>query len=934
MNVKISRSLGIIAALYFTANFNAQTTPRDTVSKEQKIEEVVVIGYGSVKKSNLTSAVSTVKAETFDDRPISNIAQAIQGNAAGVNVVQPSGKPGGTMEVKIRGNTSLTSNTTPLYVVDGIQTNDISGINPDDIVDMTILKDATSTAIYGINGSSGVVLVTTKRAKYNKSQLGFNAFWGFSKQVDNIEVLNLDQYKTLMGEINPSYFTTINNPMYNGINTNWREKVYQTGFDQNYNVNYSFGNENVKAYTSLGYQGIDGVIKPASFDRYSFKVNLDANIAKWLKLNTSLSYIKTNLNNTNDNLSSGRGGVVLSALNTPSFLPVYGTDVNSFPTDSNGNVLPGYLPGQFAPNPFQSSSENPVAYQSRLDKTWNNRFMSILGLDISLAKNLTFKPSISLDYIDTNKMTFTDAYQTSYGRAQFGTGGDSNSTWQNILYEGTLNYALRSGKSDWTFLLGGNIRDYKYRSSGRWGSRFSEDVREFVYDLAEQKHYGYGPFGPPEDVREISSFARAIYTYDNKYTVMGIIKAQASSALAPGKKWGYFPGVSAAWVISNEDFLKDNNILSYLKLRGGWGKAGNATGIPAYSSFNYTTISEFGNDSNGNPMGNWQQNKIGNEDLSWETTTDTNIGLDFNLLSNRIKFTVDAFKRDTKDLILNVPIFTDKSYFRNIGSIENKGLEFSFSSSNIKSSSFTWDTSFNISFIKNKITKIDYVPVVYKANNETVGESIVRFSPDFAVGAFYGYQVQSVDPQTGSLQYKDLNGNGFFDAADRSVIGNPNPNFTFGFSNQFKFKNLYVDVLITGSQGNDIFNASRLDLELMNDYKNQSSAVLNRWTTPGQITDIPKANDTEALHISDRFVEDGSYVKLKAVTLGYNFKNVFKGISNLNVYVTGQNLYTWTKYSGFDPEVNAYSGTPGIIGIDYGTYPQVRTFIFGIKTTF
>lgn len=923
MNVRISKSLGLVAVLYFTSHFHAQK--KDTIVKEKKIDEVVLIGYGSVKKQHLTSAVSTVKADAFQDRPISNVAQALQGNTAGVNVVQPSGKPGAVLDVKIRGNTSILSNSTPLYVIDGLQTNDLNGINPDDIVEMTVLKDATSTAIYGINGSNGVVLITTKRGKTNKSQLGFNAFWGFSKQVDNIDVLNLDQYKTLMNEINPSYLTTINNPMYAGINTNWRDQVYQKGFDQNYNVNYSFGNDNIKAYTSLGYQGIDGIIKPARFDRVSSKFNLDANIFSWLKFNSSVSYIKTDLSNTSDNLSTARGGVVLSALNTPSFLPVYGTDVKVIPTDTNGNTLPGYLAGQFAPNPFQSSWENPVAYQSKLDKTWNQRFMSNFGLDITLAKNLTFKPTFSLDFVDTKNTNFINAYETSYGRAEKGTGSLNYSTWQNLLYEGTLNYTIKSNKNDLAFLLGGNVRDGKYILNNKWGSRFPEDVRTFVFEQAEQQHYNYRA----TDLREISGFLRAIYTFDNKYTVMGIFKAQASSALAKGNKWGYFPGISAGWVISNESFLKDNSTISYLKLRGGWGKAGNASGLPSpYVSYYLGQYPELGPGFAPKPI------QYSNSDLSWETTTDTNVGLDMNFLNNRIRFSADAYNRKTENVIAAISFLTAYPYYTNAGSIENKGLELTLNTSNIKTEGFTWDTSFNISFLKNKILNINYVPVHYAAFNETVGENIVRFSPDLPVGAFYGYVTNGVDPQTGHLQYKDLNNNGYIDTQDRTIIGNPNPDYTFGFSNSFKYKGAYLDVLVTGSQGNEIFNASRLDLELMNDFKNQSTVVLDRWTTPGQITNIPKANDPEALHVSDRFVEDGSYVRIKAVTLGYNFRNLFKGVSNVNFYITGQNLYTWTKYTGFDPEVNAYSSTPGVAGIDYGTYPQVRTFIFGIKTTF
>lgn len=380
MNMNIKKGLGLIAVLYFTSSFQAQIKSDSSAIKEKKIDEVVLIGYGGIKKQNLTSAISTLKSDAFDNRPIYNVGQALQGSVAGVTVVQASGKPGVSIDVKIRGNNSISSGVNPLYVVDGIQTFDISGLNTDDIVSMTILKDATSTAIYGINGSGGVVIVTTKRGKGGKPQLNFNAYWGVSKSVDNIDVLNMDQYKTLMNEINPAFLNTINNPRYQGINTNWRDEIFRTGFDQNYNVNYSFGNDKVRAYTALGYQGIAGIIEPAQFDRVSAKVNLDANIAKWLKLNASLNYINTKLNNTNDNAGVARGGVVLSTLNTPAFLPIYGSQVNFINTDATvydqttGEVKDGYKPGQFAPNPFQSGWENPVAFQSRKNLTNTQRF--------------------------------------------------------------------------------------------------------------------------------------------------------------------------------------------------------------------------------------------------------------------------------------------------------------------------------------------------------------------------------------------------------------------------------------------------------------------------------------------------------------------------------------------------------------------------------
>lgn len=943
MNLRISRSLGVVAVLYFTANFSAQTKVKDSVSKENKIDEIVMIGYGGVKKQNLTSAVSSVKADAFDDRPLYNVGQALQGQSAGVNVIQSSGKPGAGLDVKIRGNNSISSSVSPLYVVDGIQTNDINGINTDDILDMTILKDASSTAIYGVNGSSGVVIITTKRGKQGKPQLNFNAYWGISKTVKNIDVLNLDQYKSLLADIHANggsdYLSTVNNARYAGINTDWEKEVFQTGFDQNYNINYAFGNEKVKAYTAFGYQDIAGIINPSKFQRTSAKVNVDAVIAPWLKLNTSMNYFYTSLTNTSDNLSTARGGVVLSAFNTPRFLPVYGTDVNLNPSDPivydqvTGQANDGYKPGQFAPNPYQSSWENPVAYQSRQDKTQTQRFLSNLGLDVRLLKNLVWKPTISFDMLDSRNTKFADGYQTSYGRSKFGIGSMENYMLQEYNFENTLTYTLKNAVHDFSLLGGVQINQKSLENRYFAGEKFAEGTTKFDYDLAGTKGYDHHK----EILRNASFFGRALYTYEGKYTLMGVFRYNGFSGLAPERKWGFFPGVSASWLVSKEDFLSDSKVISELKLRGGWGQTGNVSGVPAYSHFNvfdpYFT--------NGEAVYNVKQ--YDSSDLTWETTTDANVGVDFGFFSNRIKLAVDAYKRTTKDLVFPFVLGTTSApIYRNFGSMENKGLEFSLNTINIKNEKFTWNSSFNISFAENKITDLSeqYLKSLSAANIEGYGQ-IVRLQAGQSIGTFYGYKVDKVDPNTGDLIYKDLNGNGYPDVDDRTTIGNPNPKYTFGFSNNFTLKNWYMDVLITGSIGNDVFNATRFDLEMMNDYKNQSTAVLNRWTTVGQITDVPRANSASAQMISDRFVEDGSYVKLKAVTLGYNFNQPFKGVNKLNLYITGQNIFTITDYSGMDPEVNAFApnrNTTGaeksVFGIDYGTYPQVRTFIIGLKANF
>ncbi|MCW3162203.1 SusC/RagA family TonB-linked outer membrane protein [Chryseobacterium oryctis] len=937
MNVKKTTSLGMIAVLYFTANFNAQKTT-DTLPKEKKIEEVVLIGYGSVKKSNLTSAVSTVKADAFDDRPIYNVGQALQGQAAGVNVIQASGKPGANIDVKIRGNNSISSSVSPLYIVDGIQTNDISGINTDDIVDMTILKDASSTAIYGTSGSSGVVIITTRRGKSGKPQLNFNAYWGISKAVKNIDVLNLDQYKELMKEINVSYYNTANNPRYDGINTDWTKEVFRTGFDQNYNVNYSFGDENVKVYTALGYQDIDGIINPAKFQRTSTKINLDAKILPWLKLNSSLNYYNTTLKNTNDNLSTARGGVVLSAFNTPSFLPVYGEQVNFISTDqavydpATGNIKDGYKPGQFAPNPYQSSWENPVAYQSRLDKTNTHRFLSNFGLEVNILKNLVWKPTISFDMIDSQNTKFVDGYQSSYGREKKGIGSENNYLFQEYIFGNTLNYTIKKSVHDFSLLGGFEMREKNVQYRSYNGENFTEPLTNFNYNLATNQGYDYHK----EILRGVSFFGRALYTFNEKYTIMGVFRGNANSALASGNRWGFFPGVSASWLVSKENFLADSKVISELKLRGGWGQTANVSAIPAYSSFNLYDPYW----SNG--VVTYKSTQADSRDLTWETTTDTNFGLDLGLLNNKIRFAADIYKRKTDNLIIPL-VMGDLTYpiYRNFGSLENQGLELSLSTTNVKKENFSWSSSFNIAFAKNKVLNFDYVNTIDAAAIEGMG-SLVRFGVGQPLSMFYGYQINGVNPQTGDLEYKDLNGNGYMDSLDRTYIGNPNPDYTFGFSNNFTLKNWYMDVLVTGSVGNDVFNATRFDLEMMNDYKNQSTAVLNRWTTPGQITDVPRAGSASSLNISDRFVEDGTFVKIKAVTIGYNFKQPFKGVNKLNLYLTGQNLYTFTKYTGMDPEVNAFSSSSNatagasnaVMGIDYGTYPQVRTIIFGIKANF
>lgn len=912
---------------------NNTTLNISLTSENSKLEEVVInVGYGTQKQKNLTNSISSIKNDAFDDRPLYNVGQAIQGNAAGVQVVQPSGKPGVGLNINIRGLNSIQSGVNPLYVIDGIQTYDSSGVNTEDILDIQILKDATATAIYGVNGSAGVVLITTKRGKANRNQFNFSTYIGFSKVAKNIDVLNMEQYKTLMTET--GNVGDANNPLYTGINTNWSDEVFQTGQDKNVDFSYAGGTDKMKAYASLGYQEMEGVVSPAIFKRLSGKINLDIDGGKWLKAHVNMNLIHTNTKNTSDNTNANYGGVILSALTTQPFLPIYSDQLTGRAKDASGNYADGYKDGQFTPNPL-ASLENPVAFQSRQDDTETYRYLGNVSFDVNLAKNLVWKPASTIDMSRSVNEYFVDAYRSSYGRSFGATdvtkrGTGTENIWNNysINLEHTLNYALKKGDNDFTFLAGSSFQKFNFHSYKTSGYGFAEDLRKL--DLDQMRYIDKNnTYEVEREKSYISYFGRMTYNYKGKYLLNGVFRASGSSQLAEGNKWGYFPGISGAWIISNESFLKGSTKISEVKLRGGWGKSGNISGLGEYAWYGLYPESYYVNT-------NQSQSNYENLDLTWETTTDINLGLDLGFFNNRIKLSTDVFKRNTINLINRIQPGANTSspwLVYNAGELENKGLEFVLNTQNFVGN-FKWNTNFNISFYKNKLLTTGYQPKDYYGP-----DNINQVQANESLGNFYGYVSNGVNPTTGNLEFKDLNGDGTITPADRAVIGNALPDYTFGLTNNFSYKGLSLDVLVTSSQGNDIYNQSRIDLEGMLDQKNQSTAVLNRWTTPGQITDIPSAKSSysglRATAASSRWIEDGSYVRLKSITLAYNFKPKFLGLQSLKLYATAQNVYTWTKYSGFDPEVSAYGGNSGTArGIDYGTYPQVKSYTFGVKASF
>lgn len=920
-NYQIALSGGVLVFRYI--GFVSQEIPVtnqsviDVVLLEdvKLLNEIVVIGYGSQKKMDLTTAVSTVSEKEIKDRPIVSAAQALQGKAAGVQVTQSSGKPGENLTVRVRGATSVLAGNEPLYVVDGVPTTDIKGLSPTDISTMSVLKDASSAAIYGARAANGVVLITTKRGKENAPVISYNTYFGISKLRKPIEVLNTTEYRKLMKEITGATLDTTFSD-----NTNWSNLVFGTGYSQSHQLSVSGGDNKSRYFVSAGYLSDQGMVKPARFDRYSIRVNLDNEVKPWLKIGTSISVMNLKTKDTPDNASSGRGGVIMSTLNTPPFLHVFKNDSS----------------GWYDPNPFQPSWENPIAYMNGPDqKEIDNQLFGSINAEARIIKGLIFKTRFGMD-INSHQMDYyLDRIKTNYGRKQNGIGYSDKYDSNSWMWDNTLDFTRTFGKNNFTGLAGSSIQKFSGNDSYLSGNDFPADTLVRTLWAANVITGGTSR----QEWALASFFARATYDYNHKYYLTATVRRDASSKLA--NKWGSFPSFSAGWRLSSEKFMRNLTFIDDLKIRGGWGKNGNQEGISNYASYGLISYSRR---TPKNPLAgpSATQTTYGNPDLKWETTTQSNIGFDLSMFKTRLILNFDVYLKKTTDVLLNIQLSNTlpiSSIQTNAGDIENRGIEFNINTVNVDKK-FKWFTDFNMSFNRNKVTALNYTNVYYYggiySNNQDV--SIVKVG--LPLGSFFGYVSDGVDPKTGDIKYKDLNSNGFTDPGDRTVIGNAQPDFIFGFTNTFSYKRFDLSVFFQGSYGNDVYNATRIDLEGMFDSKNQSINVLRRWTSENTITDMPRAvrnGSVNNVSNSSRFVEDGSYVRLKSLTLSYKVldnNSRFKGVKNLSVYVTGQNLLTFTNYTGFDPEVNAFGSSSTTLGVDYGTYPQARSIIVGINVEF
>lgn len=876
-----------------------------------RLDELVVIGYGTQNKKDVTGSVSVVGSEEMESRPNTQVGSLIQGKVAGVQVQASSGKPSQGISMRIRGTNSINAGSEPLYVVDGVPTTDTRSLSPSDIESVSVLKDASAAAIYGAQGANGVVLITTKKGTSTKPTVSLDVYGGVNEVWRTQEVLNGEQYRDLMTEM--GYNTDWE--LYQE-NTDWQNEVFQTGYTQNYQLAVSGKADRTNYYISGGYTSSQGAVRSAEMNRANFKINLDQEVNDWLKIGTRVSYVDYNDVDVNDNNAINQGGVILGVLTTPAVIGIYNED------------------GTFTSNPFQDW-ENPISSTDASQRGYNNkRLLGNLYAEVTFLKDFKFKTNFGIDNNTDKFKSFLDPFQTSYGRALNGQSIVSQNNNTYFILDNTLQFDKQINKHKIQALAGAIIQKYHWQSS-------HIERRNFASDVIHTPNAGseIASATATESQKTNASFiGRVNYAFNNKYLLTANIRVDGSSKFGPNNLWGVFPSFSAGWRISEEEFLKSVDVISDLKLRAGYGIVGNDQ---IGSSFRGTVGSGGNYPIGGIAMPGTYPGSLENKSLKWEESAQTNIGFDLGLLQDRIELTVDAYIKKTYDLLLDAPLprttgFT--SAIQNVGGIENKGIEFNLNTVNVDKA-VRWSSNFNISFNRNNVTDI-VGQEMYLGSIAGRGEAI-QVKEGQPLGMLYGYEFLGVDPTTGNAYYLGGDGNSTFNptADDRKIIGNANPDFIYGFTNTLSWKGLTLNIFFQGAQGNDMLNATRINTEGMIDSKSQSSAVLRRWKRPGDQTDIPRSSpgNTDNSRISTRFVEDASYLRLKALTLGYHLpENVIKklSMSAFKVYVTGENLWTLTNYTGFDPEVNQGGGSNTVIGIDYGTYPQTRSIIFGANITF
>lgn len=893
----------------------------------EMLNEVVVVGYGVMRKKDLTGSLASVGAKSLKDKPVANIGEALQGQAAGVQVVN-AGAPGSNVSIRIRGLGSINS-TDPLLVIDGVPTDmPLNALNQNDVETIDILKDASATAIYGSRGANGVVLITTKKGKSGDGIISVSANWGIQDATSVPKMLNASQFASLhndmMANNNRTQRPDFEDPTSWGKGTDWTDALLRTAAMQNYSVSYSGGTDKNNYYVSGSVFDQNGIVINTSYRRYTLQFNNESKVRPWLKFGNNVTL-------SHDTKKNGD----YSILNT----------LASLPTQSIYNE-DGTYSGPGTEAQYYGDLRNPIG-TARLNNTTTKGYNVLGNLygEASLFDKVTYKMTGGIDFKFWDENNFTPKYDWQPIPVVNSYRSEQSNKSLTYLWDNTLTYMdTFNEKHNLNVMIGSSAQNNTYNYS-------KASIQGFLSDSNNQLNNGLlDPTvgGSKNEWALLSFFGRVNYSFNDKYLLTATVRRDGTSRITKANRWGTFPSFSGAWRLSEESFYKRNNILSDIKIRMGYGVTGNQGVLDNYAAVTRLKTSQYV--FNGTPVSTLYPLVMPNPDIKWETVKQGNIGFDASLFKQRINVTFDAYVKNTTDMLVSmvVPITTGYSDIYtpmiNAGKVRNTGWELTVASQNIKGD-FEWNTDFNISYNKNKIIKLNNNVSIYNGYQQhTVGLPVGSFYGWVTNGIFqnwnevnsYAYQYQGTDAANGTapgdIKFLDINNDGVVNDYDRTYIGNPTPAWNFSMTNSFSYRNFDMQVFLQGVAGNDIYNANRVTLEGMYTVRNQTKKVLNRWTGEGTSNSIPRAiysDPNKNTRTSTRFIEDGSYLRLKNLTLGYTLpESLIKkaSINSLRFYMSAQNLLTLTKYSGFDPEIQG--------GVDNSNYPLTRTISFGVDLKF
>lgn len=940
------------------------------------LEELVIVGYGTQRREEVTAAISSVPMSELEDMPVSNVATALQGKVAGVVVQQNNGTPGSTPAIKVRGFGSISAGTSPLIVVDGniVSSNVFNLLNSNEIESIDILKDASSTAIYGSKGSNGVILVTTKRGQAGRTNVNLDVYTGFQEVTKKIDLLNSQQFAEFSKEAaNNAYLdnvpgASIDDPnsvrptdylryryprgeLYDWFNYDepenlpyydYQDLIFRKAQMSNYQLSASGGTDQVQYMVSGGYLKQDGIIEKSSLDRYTLRANIDINVTPKLRLGLNLNPSYRVMDEVTSDGHWASNGIINAALSAMPMAPIYAADGTSY-SSQTALAAPYNYPG----------ITNPVANITEHNSTLLST--NVLGnayAEYQLPQDVRYRVSGNINLSGNRR----NVYRTSRMPLNqllpptLATGSAFSDQGLSWLFNQTLNYTKSLNEvHNLDVLIGMEVYKYQYQSSNAAGSTFANDIVQTL-----------NAAGLPTSVSSsmtenstVSYFGRVGYNFKSKYLLNFSIRQDGSSIFGPENRWGTFPAGSIGWRISEESFMQNIPFLSEAKLRLSYGLAGNN----AFNNF-YPYVASVGSDNysfNNNLMTGLAPSSLGNPRLGWERSQQLDAGIDVGLLDGRIYLIADYYHRTTHDLLLsvNVPTVTGfGSAFKNIGKMENKGWEFALNSHNL-TGTFTWDTNLNLSFNRNKVLAMGPTGDPIKSSSGIGETNITQIGQP--IGSFYGYKQIGIfqdqndldnypheaTARPGDVKYEDVNGDDQITADDRTIIGNNQPDFIYGITNTFSFKGFDLNIALQGVQGGEILNLSRRFFENLEGNANQITTVLDRWRSADQPGNgqTPRANARTTGNnnaVSTRWVEDGSYLRIQNISLGYQLpKNWLDKarIQQARIYLSAQNLHTWTDYLNYNPEVSNYEG-PLTGGVDYGFYPLAKTFTIGVNLGF